>query len=181
MVGKGRCTIAFPCLDEDDYQFENLASISACKKYDEESFVLTMSKELVLCRESQRANYKPRKRILVVDDEFDTNLTIKVVLEADNFKVDSFTDPQTALSNFTTGLYDLALIDVRMPLMNGFALYSEIRKLDKNIKICFLTAAEDNCYEIFRKQAYPKFDENIIIRKPVENDSLIKQINSIIE
>lgn len=119
-------------------------------------------------------------RILVVDDEFDTNFTIKVVWETDNFKVDSFTDPHAALRNFATGLYDLAIIDLRMPVMNGFALYSEIKKLDNNVKICFMTAAEDTYYEAFRKEAFPKHDENRIIRKPVENESLIKQINSIV-
>lgn len=174
----GRYTIALPSLNDGNHQFE-IASFIACKKYDEKISVITTSKQ-VLCRESQPANCKPRKRILVVDDESDTNLTIKIVLEADNFKVDSFTDPQAALRNFTTGLYDLALIDVRMPAMNGFALYSEIKKLDNNIKICFLTAAEETYYEAFRKQAFPEYDENCIIRKPVENESLIKQINSII-
>jgi DNA-binding response OmpR family regulator len=65
------------------------------------------------------------KSILVVDDEYDTNLTLKVVLEESDFKVDSFTDPQAALRNFKTGLYDLALIDMRIPVMNGFGLYNE--------------------------------------------------------
>ena len=91
----------------------------------------------------------------MVDDEYDTNLTLKVVLEESGFKVDSFTDPLAALQNFKTGVYDLALIDVRMPVMNGFGLYNEIRKLDIKVKICFLTAAEDTYYETFRNQAYP--------------------------
>lgn len=134
----------------------------------------------VLCGENQPANCRPTRRVLIVDDEFDTNFTIKVVLEMDNFKVDSFTDPHAALRNFTPGLYDLAIIDLRMPIMNGFALYSEIKKLDNNVKICFMTAAEDTYYEAFRKQAFPKHNEDRIIRKPVENESLIKQINSIV-
>jgi CheY-like chemotaxis protein len=169
----------YPSLD-DDYQFENMASFIACKKYDENISVITKSKEQILYREAQPANCKSRKRIFVVDDEFDTNLTIKVVLEADNFEVDSFTDPLAALRNFTAGLYNLALIDVRMPVMNGFALYGEIKKFDDKVKICFLTATEDTYYETFRKQAFPKYDKNCIIRKPVENESLIKQINLII-
>jgi CheY-like chemotaxis protein len=178
MSEKGRYTITLS-LDDDDYKFESMASFIAYKKYDEKISLINTSKQQVLCRKSQPASYKPRKRILVVDDEFDTSLTIKVVLEADNFNVDSFTDPHAALCNFTTGLYDLALIDMKMPVMNGFALYSEIKKLDNNVKICFLTAADDTYYEAFRKQALPKYDENCIIRKPVENEQLIKQINSI--
>lgn len=180
MSEKGRYTIALLCLDDDTHKFENMAPFIACKKYDEKISVIARSKQQVLCNESQPGNYKPRRRILVVDDEFDTSLTIKVVLEADNFNVDSFTDPLAASCNFTTGLYDLALIDMKMPVMNGYVLYSEIKKMDNNIKICFLTAADDTYYEAFRKHALPRHDENCIIRKPVENEQLIKQINSII-
>ena len=44
-----------------------------------------------------------------------------------------------------------AILDVRMPVMNGYDLYNEIRKVDEKIKICFLTAATDVYYEVFRK------------------------------
>jgi DNA-binding response OmpR family regulator len=115
------------------------------------------------------------KNILVVDDEYDTNLTLKVVLEESDFIVDSFTDPQAALRNIKTGLYDLALIDMRIPVMNGFGLYNEIRQLDIKVKICFLTAAEDNYYDTFREQAYPDYDENCILRKPIENEFLLNE------
>jgi DNA-binding LytR/AlgR family response regulator len=67
-----------------------------------------------------------------------------------------------------------------MPGMNGFGLYQEIRKLDEKVKICFLTAASDVYYETFGKKAFPNIDERCIIRKPVENELLIKQIKSII-
>lgn len=115
------------------------------------------------------------KSILVIDDEYYTNLTLKVVLEESDFKVDSVTDPQAALRNIKTGLYDLALIDMRIPVMNGFGLYNEIRKLDIKVKICFLTAAEDNYYDTFREQAYPDYDENCILRKPIENEFLLNE------
>ncbi|MFZ0895806.1 MAG: response regulator [Candidatus Nitrosopolaris sp.] len=166
---------------DENYLAEGIASFIACKKYDETVNVINTSKGNDYCREQQIVKHdKGTKRILVVDDEYDTNLTLKVVLEESDFKVDSFTDPQAALRNFKTGLYDLALIDVRMPVMNGFGLYNEIRKLDNKVKIWFLTAAEDTYYETFRKQAYPNYDENCILRKPIENELLIKQIKSII-
>ena len=79
------------------------------------------------------------KRILIVDDENDINLTFKIVLEDSGFKVDSFTNAFTALQNFKTGLYGLAILDVKMPGMNGFGLYQEIRKVDDKVKICFST------------------------------------------
>ena len=81
------------------------------------------------------------KRILVVDDEYDVNLTIKLVLEENGFKVDSFIDASEALENFMNGLYDLVILDVKMPAMSGFSLYKKIRELDDKVTICFLTAS----------------------------------------
>ena len=75
----------------------------------------------------------------------------------------------------------MAILDVKMPVMNGFGLYNEIRKVDDKIKICFLTAANDVYYEGFRKEAFPHVDENFIIQKPIENELLLKKIGSIIE
>jgi DNA-binding response OmpR family regulator len=120
------------------------------------------------------------KRILVVDDERDINLTLKFVLEGNDFKVDSFTNPLMALQNFKDGLYDLVLLDVKMPVMNGFGLYQAIRKLDDKVKICFLTAVSDVYYEAFGNQAFPKIDEVYIIQKPIENELLVKRIKSIV-
>ena len=119
------------------------------------------------------------KRILVVDDEHDINLTLKFVLEGNDFKVDSFTNPLVALQNFKSGLHDLVVLDVKMPIMNGFGLSQAIRKLDEKVKICFLTAVSDVYYEAFGTKTVPNIDEKCIIRKTVENESLIKQIKSI--
>ena len=172
MGRKGRCTTLISSL-EDDYPAAGIAPFISCKNYDETITIITTNKGHEVWREQQLVNCKRTKRILVVDDEYDTNLTLKVVLEESGFKVDSFTDPLAALQNFKTGVYDLALIDMRMPVMNGFGLYNEI-------KICFLTAVDDTYYETFRKQAYPNYDENCIIRKPIGNEALLKQIKSII-
>jgi DNA-binding response OmpR family regulator len=59
-------------------------------------------------------------------------------------------------------------LDVKVPVMNGFGLCNEIRKVDDKIKICFLTAATDVFYEVFQKEAFPNIDENYIIRKPID-------------
>jgi len=118
------------------------------------------------------------KRILVVDDEYDISLAIKVVLEENGFKVDSFNDASQALENFMTGIYDLVLLDVKMPGMDGFSLYDKIKKLDDKVAICFLTAADDAYYKISKKK-HPGINEICIIHKPVDNESLLKQIKSI--
>jgi DNA-binding response OmpR family regulator len=74
-------------------------------------------------------------RVLIVDDESDVNLAIKMILEDNGFKVDSFTDPVLALENFRkeAGMYDLLILDIKIPNMNGFELYMQIRKIDNKV------------------------------------------------
>jgi DNA-binding response OmpR family regulator len=121
------------------------------------------------------------KRILIVDDESDVNLTLRMVLEENGFKVDSFTDPLLALENFKgeSDLYDMLILDIRMPDMNGFELYKEIKKIDDKVKVCFLTAGEMD-YEQFEKDLFSALDENCFIQKPIQNETLIKRLNRII-
>src|SRR5262245_17492257 len=81
--------------------------------------------------------------IFMVDNEPDVNITIKTALEENgDFKVDTFNDAESALLAFKLGHYDLAILDVKMPYMNGFQLCKKLREIDKKLKICFLTAAE---------------------------------------
>src|SRR5215469_13289296 len=133
-------------------------------------------------RESNHQRFQKEngiKRILVVDDESDISLTIKIVLEENGFKVDSFTGASQALENFRNGLYDLVILDVIMPEMDGFSLCEKIKKLDDKVIICFLTATDDAYYEVLKKN-YLKINENCVIHKPVNNESLLGQINSIL-
>ena len=79
-------------------------------------------------------------RILLVDDEYDISLTFKIVLEESGFIVDSFNDPLLALTNFKAGTYNLLLLDIKMPKMNGFELCKQLKKIDSSVKVCFITA-----------------------------------------
>jgi DNA-binding response OmpR family regulator len=119
-------------------------------------------------------------RILVVDDEPDLTQVSRLALEYHGFKVDSFNDPHLALSKYRPGLYDLVILDIKMPNMDGFELYQEIKKIDDNANVCFLTASEQY-YEEFRKKEYYALDRNLFIRKPIENEALVKEINKIIK
>jgi DNA-binding response OmpR family regulator len=119
-------------------------------------------------------------RILVVDDEPDLTQVSTLALEYHGFKVDSFNDPQEALAKFEPGLYDLVILDIKMPKMDGFELYHEIKKKDNNAKVCFLTASE-LYYEEFRKKEYYALDRDMFIRKPIENEELVKEINKMIK
>jgi len=120
------------------------------------------------------------KRVLVVDDEPDLTLSLKMTLEENGFKVNSFTDPLSALENYKeeAGMYDLLILDMKMPQMNGFELYRQIKKIDDKAKVCFLTAGEMD-YEQFGKELIPALENNCYIQKPIENETLIKRLNRI--
>ncbi len=118
------------------------------------------------------------KRILIVDDEPDVNLALRIVLEDNNFIVDSFNDPLRALENFKANQYDLIILDIKMPKKDGFEVYKEILKIDNRVQVCFLTAGDINYRSL--KETFPTLDENQFIRKPIENIELIKQIHKII-
>ena len=128
---------------------------------------------------SQIRNSTPR--IMVVDDENDIILELRVVLEGNGFKVDSFNDALLALENFKADLYDLLILDIKMPKMNGFELYKQIKKVDNKVKTMFLTAlTELQEYEEFRKEVSPKLGERYFVPKPIENEDLIKRVNKIL-
>ncbi len=120
------------------------------------------------------------KRVLIVDDEPDLTLSLKMTLEENGLKVNSFTDPLSALENYKeeAGMYDLLILDMKMPQMNGFELYRQIRKIDDKVKVCFLTAGEMD-YEQFGKELFPALENNCYIQKPIENETLIKRLNRI--
>lgn len=115
-------------------------------------------------------------KILIVDDDTDITLAFKKGLENDGFKVDVFNDPLEALSNFEASKYDLLLLDIRMPKMNGFELYKEMDKIDNNVKVCFITAFEVY-YEALR-EVFPSMEVECFIRKPIEIGNLVKRIKN---
>ena len=118
-----------------------------------------------------------KKRILIVDDEPDANKTLKIVLEDNGFEVDAYTNPLLALQNFKRGIYDLLLLDVKMPQMGGFELCQKIKQIDNKVKVCFVTASE-LFYEEFRENH--TIDEKYFILKPMKNEEMIERINRII-
>jgi DNA-binding response OmpR family regulator len=119
------------------------------------------------------------KRIMVVDDESDLTLFYRMSLEYNGFEVETYNDPRKALSNFKPDYYDLVILDIKMPDMDGFELYSEIQKIDSKAKVCFLTASE-LYYKEFRKKGYNALEKDLFIRKPIENEKLVKEMDRLI-
>jgi DNA-binding response OmpR family regulator len=108
-------------------------------------------------------------------------LTLKVVLEGNGFKVDTFVDPTLALQNFKSSRYDLLILDVKMPVMNGFQLYAQMKKINLNITALFLTALiELQEYDAFKREVFPKKGERQFIQKPIENEEILVRINTLI-
>jgi DNA-binding response OmpR family regulator len=121
------------------------------------------------------------KKILIVDDESDICIALKEVLEGNGFNVDTFIDPTSVLENFKSNMYDLLILDIKMPVMNGFQLYQQMKKIDPNIKAFFLTALTDlQEYDAFKKEVFPKEGERHFIQKPIENEEILERVNAII-
>jgi DNA-binding response OmpR family regulator len=113
-------------------------------------------------------------RILIVDDEPDITLSFKMILEGNGFKVNTYNDPVHAKENFKAGSYDLVILDIRMPKMDGFQLYEELKKIDDKVKVVFITAFDIN-YEGLRKM-YPELRIDSFVRKPVDSEYLINVV-----
>jgi CheY-like chemotaxis protein len=126
------------------------------------------------------AENQTTKRILIVDDEPDVCTVLKNVLEEYGFNADSYDGPISALENFKAGLYELLLLDIKMPEMDGFHLYQEMKKIDNKIKVCFLTASEMYHEEFREKEGFSAFDKDVFLLKHINNEDLIKEIYRII-
>ena len=113
---------------------------------------------------TSRLSSNNKKRVMVVDDEYDITFTLQAGLEDGGFDVDAFTDPDLALSSFKPGLYDLVLIDIKMPKIDGFVLYELLKTVDNGVKVCFLTASEMYREEV-REEEHCALKEGLIYSK----------------
>lgn len=116
---------------------------------------------------------------MIVDDEPDLNTLFRMALEHVGYEVQTYGDPILALSGFEPGSFDLVVLDIKMPKMDGFELYTELTKKDKDVKICFLTASA-TYYEENRKKEYNSIDKDLFIPKPVSTKDLVKRLNKIL-
>ena len=120
------------------------------------------------------------KKILFVDDEEDITFLIHKGLKRNGFDIYSFADPKLALSNFRVNFYDLLLIDIRMPEIDGFEFYQNIRKQDKKVKVCFLSALEKPDEKLLTHNEFSNSEKPYFIQKPIRIVDLVKKINEIL-
>jgi DNA-binding response OmpR family regulator len=115
-------------------------------------------------------------RILVVDSDFELAFALRTGLERQGFNVTAFESPDETISNFRINEYDLALLDIDTPQMEGLELARELIKTDPNLAICFLTAY--GFEDLFRKQ-FSTLPLHCFIKKPVtiaEIASVIRRV-----
>jgi two-component system, OmpR family, sensor histidine kinase VicK len=173
-------TFAFslPLLVQQDHHPQESRDISTTMIIDTEERVKKK------CDDNSRSyynSYKTKKRVFLVDDDYDHTVTFKVGLELAGFEVEAYNDSAVALSNFRADHYDLLLIDIKMPKIDGFELYEKISKIDDKVKVWFITA-----YEIYSKvskevSSKASKEEMILdrfIQKPIEINNLVKQVKS---
>ena len=118
------------------------------------------------------------KRILLVDDEPDITFTIKSMLNDNGFQIYTFNDPTIPLKLYRSNFFDLVILDIKMPKMDGFELYIKIKEKDPKAKICFLTALP-TFNEEFRKarsEVGRIIAEECFIQKPITTEDLIKKL-----
>ena len=118
------------------------------------------------------------KNILFIDDEKDVTLTVKIILEETGlYHVDIFNDPGLTLKRFKPNFYALAIVDIMMPKMGGFELYEHLKKIDPNIKVCFLTASEMYHQEV-REVEHCALNEDLFLQKPISSKDLVREIDN---
>jgi len=124
------------------------------------------------------------KTIFIIDDDDDTVETFKAGIEDSNnyanankrIEVYTSNDPISALNEFKPNFYDLILMDINMPYMNGFELCEKMWAIDINVKVCFMSSGEINRKAL--REIYPSLSVGCFIRKPVTIDYLVKRIMS---
>ena len=116
------------------------------------------------------------KVILIIDDDPDITSVFSLGLQDEGLEVYAYNDPLEVLSKFRPNFYDLLLVDINMPKMNGIELSRQILELDANVKICFITAGEANV-EVLR-ELYPTSGIGCFIKKPVTIDQLVRRVKA---
>ena len=118
-----------------------------------------------------------KRRILIIDDDIDINNLFKLFLEYDGYNVDAFTDPIDALYSFRKNAYDLVLLDLKMPKMNGMLLFKKLQNIDPTLVFCFITANKE--YIEHLKKSIADIDK-IVIYKPILLSELRSKVNSLL-
>jgi CheY-like chemotaxis protein len=122
-----------------------------------------------------------KNKILVVNDEPDVTTMLKMTLERVGLRVDAFNDPVLALKSYKPHLYDLVILDVVMPEVDGLELYTQLKRKDSGINICFLTASSEPYREELLKEKYNQLSRDLFLEMPLPTSELIREVKKRIQ
>jgi len=168
-------------LEEDYYHFEEIVGSE-----DQQGefnnypvFALHRNDRSTFSQSETMQERKHTPTILLVDDEEDILYTFKTGLACEGFNVEAFANPMEALTHFAMvnpSHYDLAILDIRMPGLNGLQLYYRLRAINRKIKILFVSAL-DAVPELISILPDVKSTDDII-KKPVTIDDFVSAVNT---
>ena len=138
---------------------------------------LIFIKNSVVLLENVKMSTTKGKNILIVDDDEDIANLFKTFLEYDGYKVNAFTDPIDALYSFRKNTYDLGLLDLKMPRMNGIILSQKLKNIDPTLLFRFITAHKE--YIEHLKKNNPDI-EKIVLYKPIWLNELRTKVHSLL-
>ena len=116
-----------------------------------------------------------KAKILIVDDDRDITNSFSLCLEDSGlFEVDTYNDSVEALSSFEANSYDLVLLDIKMPKLNGFQLCDKMKEIDDKVKVCFISAFDKDSPEV--KDLVPSLGIECYIPKPIQVKDLINKL-----
>jgi CheY-like chemotaxis protein len=189
--GDDEASSSYNNLRQENYQTDHIRNLLLS-----EQFILQQQQQqqqqknqaaISKIKEQEEKRLPIPKLIMMIDDNPDITITFKKALEVQNyksgskffFKVHTYNDTTLALAEFKPNFYDLALIDINMPKMDGFEFSKQILQLDLNIRICYITAGEINLEAL--REHHPTLSIGCFIKKPVEIEYLVKRIKAELE
>jgi DNA-binding NtrC family response regulator len=119
----------------------------------------------------------PKRRILIIDDNAGVTHALKSAIEMMDVEVAVFNDPRKAVASFKADAYDLVLLDLRMPEMNGLEVYRELRKIDEDARTCLLFA-----FDIYEREfavMFPEAKIHAFLTKPVGLGAIMKLVEDL--
>jgi len=113
--------------------------------------------------------------IALVDDDRNILASVSIALESEGYRVQTYTDGASALDGFQTGMPDLAILDIKMPRMDGMEMLRRLRQRT-DLQVIFLTSKDDEIDELFGL----KMGADDFIRKPFTQRLLVERVKAVL-
>ena len=115
-------------------------------------------------------------RIALVDDDRNILTSVSMTLEAEGFEVETYNDGQSALDAFNQRMPDMAVLDIKMPRMDGMDLLQRLRQKTSNLPVIFLTSKDDEIDEVLGL----RMGADDYVKKPFSQRLLVERIRALL-